>query len=218
MPNSAYVLTRNKINNDNRTHSSFTHFLDLVDACGFTIKIGALLPTSRNLRSIKICFIDAEYCKSDVLLGLPIVREYPALIKVIFNANADHTELHYAALKLGISGVFNKRDPLELVIRGIQQVKAGKKWFSRDLMDRFISELLTKTPFDERHTLSNDVLTKRERAITQLIIKGAQNQEIANELHISVNTVKTHIYSIFRKTECRNRIGLIKWYTKQSTH
>ncbi|HAU92054.1 MAG TPA: hypothetical protein DCW59_06830, partial [Alteromonas sp.] len=43
------------------------------------------------------------------------------------------------------------------------------------------------------------------------VSKGAQNQEIADTLHISVNTVKTHIYSIFRKTNSRNRVELVAW-------
>jgi DNA-binding CsgD family transcriptional regulator len=47
--------------------------------------------------------------------------------------------------------------------------------------------------------------------IVVLIGQGAQNKEIADQLHISVNTVKTHVYSIYRKTSCRNRVELIKW-------
>jgi DNA-binding CsgD family transcriptional regulator len=55
------------------------------------------------------------------------------------------------------------------------------------------------------------LLTKREKTIVSLVSSGAKNQEIADELHISPNTVKTHIYSIFRKTSSRNRIELIAW-------
>jgi len=52
-------------------------------------------------------------------------------------------------------------------------------------------------------------LTKQEIAIKELIIHGKTNKEIANELHISLNTVKTHISNIYQKLNISNRRDLI---------
>lgn len=52
--------------------------------------------------------------------------------------------------------------------------------------------------------------SSRERDVFELIIKGCSNSEIAGELFISENTVKFHIKNILRKTQCTNRIELMK--------
>jgi len=47
--------------------------------------------------------------------------------------------------------------------------------------------------------------------VIQLIAQGASNDKIANKLNISDHTVKTHLYSAFKKTQSRNRIELANW-------
>jgi DNA-binding NarL/FixJ family response regulator len=71
------------------------------------------------------------------------------------------------------------------------------------------SKQLNTSPL--QRSISSPDLTKRENTIIGLVSCGAKNQEIADQLHISPNTVKTHLYSIFRKTSSRNRIELISW-------
>jgi DNA-binding CsgD family transcriptional regulator len=53
-------------------------------------------------------------------------------------------------------------------------------------------------------------LTEREREIIDLLYRGRLNREIAWELHISTDTVKKHLYNVFRKTGVRNRIQLFR--------
>ena len=131
-----------------------------------------------------------------------------------FSTCQSDVDFHYAALQHGINGIFHIED-MNLV-RGVQQVQAGNKWFSREIMSRHIdANLVPKAKPVAALQSSHTVLTKRELAITRKIADGAQNQEIADCLHISVNTVKTHVYSIFRKTDCRNRVELIKWFDHQ---
>ncbi len=57
--------------------------------------------------------------------------------------------------------------------------------------------------------LSNYGFTKREREIASLLIQGVSYQEIADQLHISMPTVKTHVSNIYRKSQVRNRAALI---------
>ena len=54
-------------------------------------------------------------------------------------------------------------------------------------------------------------LTKRERTIIQMVSSGARNKEVAFRLCISEHTVKAHLSSIFRKTQSRNRVELLRW-------
>jgi len=54
-------------------------------------------------------------------------------------------------------------------------------------------------------------LTDKETAIVELIYKGKANKEIGDELDISLNTVKTYIYSIYKKMKLRSRVELINY-------
>lgn len=51
----------------------------------------------------------------------------------------------------------------------------------------------------------NHLLTDREQRVMDLIIEGKSNNEIAAELEVSVNTIKTHLRHVFRKLEVENR-------------
>ena len=59
------------------------------------------------------------------------------------------------------------------------------------------------------HNFDHDKLSDREKEIINCIKKGRSNKDIAKELQISENTVKTHIYNIFSKLKVKNRIELI---------
>lgn len=62
-------------------------------------------------------------------------------------------------------------------------------------------------------------LTPQERRIVQLLLQGYSNQAILKELYVSINTLKTHLKNIYRKTETKNRrelIDLIGEYHEQT--
>ena len=216
MSHQAFVLTRSSVSENTKKDGAYERFLSILPSCGFNITTGAIHPPRSVLNNTYTFFIDARYCDPAAMFSLPVVDDYPELNKVIFNVPETNIDFHYTALQHGINGVFHIEDSLELLVRGVQQVQAGNKWFSREIMSRYIdANLVPKTKPVAALQSSTTVLTKRELAITRKIADGAQNQEIADCLHISVNTVKTHVYSIFRKTECRNRVELIKWFDHQ---
>ena len=53
-----------------------------------------------------------------------------------------------------------------------------------------------------------DALSPRERVVTQLVIKGSANKEIARELKVTEGTVKTHLHRIYRKLGVTGRFAL----------
>jgi DNA-binding CsgD family transcriptional regulator len=75
---------------------------------------------------------------------------------------------------------------------------------------------LSKKPIEELDlTLSKDFqeaysITDREAEIIALILRGRRYHEIANELFISIKTVKTHVYHVYEKTSCGGRMELIR--------
>lgn len=57
----------------------------------------------------------------------------------------------------------------------------------------------------------NNILTPKEMEVLYLIYRGKTNPQIAEELHISLSTVKTHIQHMLEKSETSRRVPLIYW-------
>ena len=57
-------------------------------------------------------------------------------------------------------------------------------------------------------------LTRTEAQVLRFLAKGYQNKEIANEMYISINTVKSHVSSIFRKLRVKNRAQAVRYAYK----
>ena len=124
---------------------------------------------------------------------------------VLFNLD-ENPELANRALLSGIRDV---------LMKGIRLLLEDQLWYRRDIMCNALNRMLQFNK-DALHKLTDgDIepvkLTKREKAIISLMSKGSKNKEIAEDLSISPHTVKTHLYSAFRKTKCRNRIELLSW-------
>lgn len=216
-----FILTKQATERSQMHHTSIVHFLDLIDACGFDLKIGSNLPEFEQLSLYTLIFIDANICPLDELLTCELFSTFYKNRIVFFDMKNDREEKHDCkkietqVLKLGARGIFYENDKLENMVKGIQQIKSGKFWFKRDVLETALEQLLSDLSHIKTRknngSHSSIILTKREYMIMVLIGQGSQNKEIAEQLYISVNTVKTHVYSIFRKTKCRNRVGLIQW-------
>lgn len=125
----------------------------------------------------------------------------------LFNYCADCV-ITRSILDKGIHGVFYKNDPPELVAKGAIAILKGELWFPRNLMAKFLFE---SPPVSKEPSLGKALLSFREQEILQHIASGFSNSEIADELCISVHTVKTHLYNIFKKIDVPNRLQAALW-------
>jgi DNA-binding CsgD family transcriptional regulator len=94
------------------------------------------------------------------------------------------------------------------------------------ILERFINQYYASRPLEQPVKPDLDSffekygISKREGEIIDLIIKGHSNREIEDKLFISLETVKKHIYNIYKKTRVKNRLQLnylIRNYNKQDT-
>ncbi len=126
---------------------------------------------------------------------------------VLFNV-APECKLEKFVKQHNISGIFYKDDSRHVFIKGIRSILQGQLWLSRKLMSKCIL-----MPLEQRNPTNRDIatLSSREKAILESVASGASNQEIADQLHISVHTVKTHLYKIYRKINVPNRMQAALW-------
>ena len=82
------------------------------------------------------------------------------------------------------------------------------------LLFRLSEERKNRETLQEKMTVTEATvqyhLTKRESMILRMLMKGKDNNEISEELEISVNTLKKHILNIYRKLSINNRVQLFK--------
>ncbi len=114
----------------------------------------------------------------------------------------------FALLSLGVSGYCHlAASPGQL--REIAAVVAeGGIWMPPELLRRLVGlsrRVVSPTPRDAAGVES---LTEREFAVASLVGGGASNREIAERLALSERTVKSHLSSIFRKMDVRDRVQL----------
>lgn len=133
-------------------------------------------------------------------------RHYVALYNV-----APGLGVEKKALKKGIRGFFYKQDPPDLLLKGVSAMFNEELWVSREIMTKTILENRDKDIITRK---DQSTLTPREIEILSFIAAGTKNEHIAEELFISPNTVKTHIYNIFKKINVPNRLQAALWAAK----
>jgi DNA-binding NarL/FixJ family response regulator len=74
------------------------------------------------------------------------------------------------------------------------------------LLSTFAQRTTPNSPFEPV-----DQLTEREEQVLLTVANGRTNSEIADELYISLSTVKTHLASLMNKLHARNRVELAMW-------
>ena len=128
--------------------------------------------------------------------------------RILVLTTFDLDEYVHAAIRAGANGFLLKDvQPAELVA-AIHVVAAGNALFApaatQRLLDRFA--IPATTPAMERKL---EHLTEREREILRLIANGLSNAELAEQLHLSETTVKTHVSSMLRKLGVRDRVQAV---------
>mgnify|MGYP003372331412 CR=1 FL=1 len=93
------------------------------------------------------------------------------------------------------------------VVNGLQGVLRGECYFTQKLA----SYLITHSGNYRYNSTESALLTHREKEILNKLRIGASNNEIARSLFISENTVKTHLYNLFKKIAVKNRTQAVSW-------
>lgn len=108
----------------------------------------------------------------------------------------------YEALRSGASGFVLKRIPPMEMIEAVRVVASGESLvfpaMTRELIEHF-------APQRSRPAPGSIELTERETEVLELLARGKTNQEIADEIYVGNETVKTHVRSILLKLGARNR-------------
>ncbi|MBD8499751.1 response regulator [Paenibacillus arenosi] len=155
--------------------------------------------------SFEVIVMDIRMPEMNGLEATRIIHSRWPNCKVLILTTFNDDEYALEALKSGASGYMLKdADPSEL-IRSIRSCLSGGMALQDDVAAKVIPRLL-QSELEQRKVDTS--ITPRELTILRLIGEGRSNKEIAEQLALSIGTVKNHVSQIMEKLELRDRTQL----------
>lgn len=136
-------------------------------------------------------------------------KQDPA-VRVLILTMHGTDDYFFRVLEAGASGYMLKEAAPTDLLSAIRSVYNGEMFFYPSLATRLAQEYLRRVGSGEERS-SYDGLTEREKEVLKLIGQGHTNQEIADILSLSVNTVQTHRTHIMNKLNLHSRAELMKY-------
>ncbi|MDG4771602.1 response regulator transcription factor [Solwaraspora sp. WMMD792] len=130
-------------------------------------------------------------------------RDEPPRVLILTTFDLD--DYVYEALRAGASGFLLKDAPAADLVNAVRVVAAGDGLLSPSVTRRLIAEFATRPGQHRPRPVSLASLTDRETEVLRLIARGRSNSEIAADLVVAEQTVKTHVGRILSKLGVRDR-------------
>jgi DNA-binding NarL/FixJ family response regulator len=131
-------------------------------------------------------------------------------VRVLILTTFDLDEYVYGALRAGASGFVLKDTFPEDLLAAIRVVAAGEALLAPSVTRRLIGEFARRpAPSPPLPSACLDGLTDREKEVLTQVARGRSNAEIAEALHMSPATAKTHLNHLFSKLGARDRAQLV---------
>lgn len=142
-----------------------------------------------------------------------IIRVQADNPRLLIINSAQKYELYEMAQWPALYGVFRHDDDQSRLIEGVKAVLNGEQTAELSVMHPALYSSDQVTAPTE-----NSPLTERECEILNELRCGATNMDIARALFISENTVRTHLYNVFRKLSVKNRTQAVSWANEHLRH
>lgn len=169
-----------------------------------------------TFKSAEDAVIDLPKLKPDIVImdinlpgmnGIECIRQIkdksPGTQFMMFTVY-ENDEKVFEALKVGASGYLLKNTGLVQLIESLKELHNGGSPMSANIARKLVTLFR-----GEKQAPSLEVLSHRENEILQLLSKGLLYKEIADQLAISVSTVRQHIHHIYEKLHVQNRTEAI---------
>ncbi len=134
----------------------------------------------------------------------------PDPLAIVVITTFDLDEYVHGALAAGARGFLLKDAGPALLLQAVAAAAAGDALIAPSVTARLLSTFAAQ---GKRATIEQPLepLTEREEEVLLTVARGLTNAEIAKALYVSLSTVKTHLASLMRKLDARNRVEIAMW-------
>jgi DNA-binding NarL/FixJ family response regulator len=141
--------------------------------------------------------------------GADLIKELrdarPRATALVLSATADRKHLA-GAIEAGAAGVLHKSTLMRDLVEAVRRLAAGEQLLSQEEVIEALRYLTRVRESNREAQLAIDRLTPREREVLQALAEGSSDKEIAQQLHVGVGTVHTHVANILSKLEVSSRL------------
>jgi DNA-binding NarL/FixJ family response regulator len=155
-----------------------------------------------------VVLLDLRMPRLDGLAALDLLRSQPSPPEVVVLTTFDADDHVLRALRSGAAGFLVKDTPPAEIVRAIELVAAGEAMLSPAVTRRLIGLMADGAPARSRDDARGRLagLSEREREVAVAVGEGKANAQIAEELFMSVATVKSHVSKVLDKLGAENRV------------
>lgn len=136
------------------------------------------------------------------------LRRLAPAAQVLILTVFEESDQIFEALQAGASGYLLKRASPEEIVEAVREVKTGGAPMTPEIARRVVASFHRQAPKQNEC----EALTAREEEILQLLSKGYVTKEIADQLQVSFETVRTHLRHIYEKLHVRSRTEAVIKY------
>jgi len=134
-----------------------------------------------------------------------IKQQHPQLPVLVLTSHSQKPLIE-RLIAAGAEGYCLKGIEAEVLILALRSVAAGASWWDQTVTAEIRAAFATNPSLDAKPSVALiNPLTRREQEILALIAAGKSNQEIAEQLYITVGTVRVHVHAILQKLSVRDR-------------
>ena len=153
-----------------------------------------------------IVLMDVSMPGMDGLAVTEALRKEAPLVKVLILSMQSSRDPVLRIIKAGARGYVLKDAPTEELVHAIETVYAGEAYFSKPVAQIALNQYVS----DADDTKPVAKLSEREREVLRLMAQGLTYQEAAEQLIVSLNTVRFHVKSIYGKLGVDNRTAALE--------
>ena len=146
--------------------------------------------------------------KNAITLSQHLQKEIP----VLAISYTDNFELFYQSVRSGVKGYLLRNTSEKELVDAIQTIIKGNTYFSSRISKKLVNKLMEDV--EELPAKPKVKLTKREKSILTLAMKGMKSKDIGESLGISIRTVDKHRANIMDKCKVNNIVALIQFVQK----
>lgn len=161
-----------------------------------------------------VVLMDIRMPRMDGIAATQQLVAAPRAPRVLVLTTFDADELVVQALQAGAAGFLLKDTPPADLIEAVRTVAAGRPSLSPSVTAQLISVVAGSSPAASEDPVAAraralvETLTEREREVAEAVAAGLSNTEIAEQLYLSIPTVKSHVGRLFTKLGVDNRVQI----------
>jgi DNA-binding NarL/FixJ family response regulator len=179
--------------------------------CKFTAGHGIeLLEKLENNHNIDLILMDIEMPKMNGIEATEIVKTKYPHIKIIMLTIFDNDENIFKSIKAGADGYLLKDVNPQDLNQGIVETLNGGATMTPSIALKTLKLFRNPIQFDEKTDVEDIKLTAREIEVLEQLSKGLKYNSIADNLILSLGTVRKHVENIYTKLQVHNKLEAIQ--------